>query len=101
VSKQITLLEIPELQGVDSIRVYWHNLEPSKGYVTITCWGCAWNAYFGGMMGLTIEEFFANADTSYLVSKMANTQWLKSTKKHEVYLAKLINAVKSALAVRP
>lgn len=96
----VTLLSIPEQAGVDSIRVYWHNLEPGKGYVTLTCWGCAWNSYFGGMNGQTIEQFFAGADTSYLVSKLGNTQWLKATKKHEVYLARLINAVKAALTVQ-
>lgn len=93
----ITLLEIPEQDGLDSIRVYWHNVGVGKGYVTIVCWGCAWNSYFGGMSGQAIEQFFAGADTSYLASKLGNTAWLKQTKKHEVYLARLIYAVKAAL----
>ena len=97
----VTLLEIPEQAGLDSIRVYWHNVELGKGYVTLTCWGCAWNSFFGGMGSNTIEQFFAKADTSYLVNKLGNTKWLKGTKRHDVYLARLIDAVKNAITEAP
>ena len=92
----IELLEIPE--GVlDSIRVYWHNIEPGKGYVTITCYGCAWNSWFGAMPANTIQEFFKRANTDYLVNKLGVTQWLKQSKRHGTYLARIIEAVKQEL----
>ena len=93
----VELYEIPEQDGLDSIRVYWHNVAPGKGYVTIVCWGCAWNSYFGGMGDGTIQDFFRRADTNYLVDKLGITQWLKQTKRHGAYLAKIINAVKAAM----
>ena|ERR1017187_41914 len=92
----VTLLEIPEQVEIDSIRVYWHNIEPGKGYVTITCWGCAWNSYFGSMSGKSIQQFFAEADTSYLVDKLGSTKWIRPTKQHKEYLTRVINAVKNA-----
>jgi len=83
--------------GLDPIHVYWQNVEPGKGYVTITCFGSTWTAYFGGMNGMTIQEFFAEVDVGYLVGKMGITPQLKSTKRDDAYLGKIIRAVKEFL----
>jgi|SRR6185369_9715375 len=88
---------ITEVAGLDPIHAFWINLEPGQGYVTLICYGCAWTAYFGGMEGRTIEQFFSEADTDYLVTKLGITQFLKDTKQHRAYLGKIVNAVKAAL----
>lgn len=88
---------ITDAPGLDAIHVYWVDVEPWKGYVTITCYGSAWTAYFGGMSGQTIREFFASADTGYLVSKMGITPHLKGTKRDHAYLGKIIDAVRRAI----
>jgi hypothetical protein len=93
----VTVLEIPEQPGLDRINVYWHNVRPSQGYVTITCWGCAWTSWFGAMGDNTIETFFLHCGPDYLVNKLGITQWLKTTKQHEKYLERLIIAVQTAL----
>jgi hypothetical protein len=89
--------EIPEQANLDKITIFWQDWEPGKGAVTITVWGCAWNCSFFAMSGQTIREFFARADTSYLVNKLGITQWLKQTKRHEAYLGRIIDAVKHSL----
>jgi len=89
---------IKDAPGLDWIYVYWSDVEPGKGHVTITCYGSAWCAYFGGMPGDTIRQFFQRADTSYLVTKLGITPQLKQTKQHANYLAKIIDAVKASLA---
>ena len=95
---QVSTLFIPERPGLDAITVYWHNYAPQKGMVTIVCWGSAWNSYFGGMgEDKTIQKFFAEAYTTYLVDKLGFTQWLKKSKQHEMYLARVIDAIKAAL----
>jgi hypothetical protein len=93
-----TCTEIPEQAGLDKITVFWQDWEPGKGAVTITVWGSAWNCYFGGMGGDTIREFFKDAGTGYLVGKLGITRWLKQSKGHEDYLARIIKAVQHALA---
>lgn len=91
-------LFIPAAGSLDSITVFWQNLGPQQGQVTIICWGCAWTAYFGGMPEETIQQFFAKAGTDYMINKLGCTQWLKQTKHHEKYLTRLCIAVKSALS---
>ena len=56
--------------SLDDISVFWQDIGPSRGSVTIICYGAAWTCYFGGMGNRTIREFFKEADTSYLVSKL-------------------------------
>ncbi len=90
---------LTDLPGdLDPIHVFWQNLEPGRGYCTLLCYGSAWTVYFGGMSGKTIQEFFRNADTHYLVGKMGNTPQLKATKRDNAYLYKIIEAVKAYLA---
>lgn len=96
----VELLEIPEPPDLDSIRVYWHNIAPGKGYVTITCYGCAWNSWFGGMGGMTIQEFFKSAGVDYLVARLGSTQWIKASKQHDKYFTRIVKAVKAALENR-
>lgn len=86
--------KIAEGNGLDEIHVFWMDVATGKGYVTVICYGQAWTAYFGGMGGMTIREFFAGCDTGYLVTKMGITPALKQSKKNDVYLGRIIDAVK-------
>lgn len=96
--------EIPESNGLDRIHAFWMNVGPGQGYVTIICYGQAWTAYFGGMGDRTIQQFFAMADTSYMVTKMGITPALKQSKKNDAYLGRIIDAVRKSVraeALRP
>jgi hypothetical protein len=100
----VEAVRIDGANGLDSIHVFWVNVEPSagdfgsgKGYVTIICYGCAWTAYFGGMNGKTIQQFFADVDVDYLVTKMGITPQLKQGKKYDTYLGRIIKSVQAAL----
>jgi hypothetical protein len=90
-------MAIPAEGSLDAITVFWQDFGPSRGAVTIICWGSAWTCYFGGMSGNSIKEFFAGANTSYLVKKLGITRWLKSSKAHEQYLGRIIDAVKGKI----
>lgn len=96
--ERVELLQIKPAGALDPINVYWHNIEPGRGHVTITCFGSAWTCYFGRMGGESIQTFFATADTGYLVTKLGYTPHLKSSKRDLAYLARIIEAVKAALA---
>lgn len=84
--------------SLDGITVFWQDLGPSRGCVTIVCYGAAWAGYFGGMGNRTIREFFKEADTSYLVSKLGITPsspaWWRAT--DHAYLGRIIDAIKAS-----
>ena len=89
--------EITEAPSLDAIDVYWQNRGPGQGSVTLCCFGSAWTAYFGAMNERSIQKFFADADTGYLVNKLGITPHLKQAKRDLLYLARIINAVKESL----
>jgi hypothetical protein len=86
--------------GLDPIIVYWHDVAEWSGYVTITCYGQAWTAYFGAMGGRTIREFFSDADVGYLTNKLGITPLLRRRKSDLIYLSRIIRAIKSTLPAR-
>lgn len=87
--------------GLDPIHVFWLDVAPSAGYVTIICFGQAWTAYFGAMNGKAIREFFADCDVNYMVTKMGITPALKQGKREHAYLGRIIGAVRVALRETP
>ncbi len=93
----VELLEVPSRDGLDSIRVYWHNIAPGKGYVTITCYGDSWNTYFNAMSGDTIQEFFQRVGTDYMVNALIHRKWFKKDKNHEKYLTRIVDAIKAEM----
>lgn len=84
-------------KALDPITVYWWDGRPDEGNVTLLCYGCAWTAYFGGMGGRTIKQFFAEADTPYLTGKLGITPILTQRKADHSYLGRIIEAVKAAI----
>lgn len=94
---RITGLTIPERNGLDTIIVYWYDCGPNQGHVTITCWGSAWTAYFGGMSAGSIQEFFKRVDALYLVNKLGIASTLKAGRKYDKYLERIILAIKAVL----
>ncbi len=93
----VEAIQIHGAPALDPIEVFWRNYEPGIGSVTITCYGAAWTAYFGGMSGQTIQQFFGAASADYLVNKLINRQWHKCTKAHEGYIGRIVKAVKDHL----
>lgn len=96
----VEAVEIRGAKALDPIIVFWCDTAPSSGYVVITCYGCAWTCYFGSMGGRTIREFFADADVSYLVTKMGITPLLKERKADLAYLGRIVQAVKESIPAR-
>jgi hypothetical protein len=94
----VTAMDIVGAPALDPIRVFWWDAAPGVGSVTITCYGAAWTAFFGAMPAETIREFFATANTDYLVTKLGITPHLYQRKRDHQYLARIIDAIKATLA---
>jgi hypothetical protein len=81
----------------DHIEVFWCDYEPSRGSVTVICFGNAWTAYFRGMGDRTIRQFFREASGDYLVDKLRIATFLKDTQRHRSYLLSIVRAIQAAL----
>ncbi len=92
---KVEAYEIPASGSLDAIHVFWYNIAPGIGHATITCWGLAWTCYFGAMGTDTIQGFFVEAGTDYLINKLGPA---RQPKKDSAYLGRIIDAVKTALA---
>jgi hypothetical protein len=82
--------------GLDPIRVVIEQFgEGKQGMITITCYGRAWNAYWG-TPGRSVREFFMSCDSQYLVGCLVCG--MTPIAKHfvasdEAYLARIVTAV--------
>jgi hypothetical protein len=98
VVSNVEAIQIVGGEALDPIHVFWVNSGPGQGYATVICYGSAWTVYFGGMGDRTIQQFFAEADTEYLVGKL-HSPILKEGKKYDAYLTRIVCAIKTAIAV--
>jgi hypothetical protein len=99
-NREITVnaMEITDHPALDPITVFWEDFSPGKGQVTIICYGAAWTAYWGGMSGQTVKQFFSQCNNDYLIDRLAITQFMKPNKGHKIYLGRIIDAIKSEIA---
>lgn len=89
---------IEPASALDRIHVFWMDVAPGAGYVTIICYGQAWTTYFGSMGKATsIKEFFAGCGTDYMLTKLGIGAHLKSTSRDNKYLGRIIDAVRAAV----
>lgn len=101
--KQVTQLTISDATDLDPISVVIEDSAPGHGQIIITCYGRSWTAYWGGMSGDTLAQFFIRVSAGYivpcLVRGMART--LRSDeKREEAYLLRIVEAVQAALRLQ-
>jgi hypothetical protein len=68
-TKRLVISEVPHL---DPITVYMEDYEPGKGKITVECYGQSWSAYWGGMSGRTVGEFFCDCDVGYIANRFSS-----------------------------
>ena len=97
---QVTMLTITDAPGLDPIDVFIVNYAPGKGRMTIRCWDRAWTCAWFAMRGLTVEQFFLEADEDYIISNLMGGLhgMRKDAKKNdERYLSRLVDAIQAVL----
>lgn len=67
--KKLLITDIPSL---DPVKVFIENIAEGQGQITITCYGQAWTAYWGGMGPQALEEFFCSCNVSYIANKLTD-----------------------------
>lgn len=68
----VVKLKLTQLDRLDPIGVVLEDIEPSKGKITIDCYGKAWSAYWGGMGDRSIAQFFVSCDNGYLAGNLSS-----------------------------
>ena len=68
---QVTMLKLTDLDSLDPVSVLLEDFGPSRGKITITCFGKAWTAYWGGIGDQTISEFFISCDEHYIAKNLS------------------------------
>ncbi|WP_027360674.1 hypothetical protein [Desulforegula conservatrix] len=65
-------LIISGIPNQDPIAVYFEDIGPGQGKITITCFNDCWSYFWGGMGKKTpIREFFRSCNTSYIAHKLS------------------------------
>lgn len=64
----ITKLRITDVAGLDPISVYVEDVRQNAGYLTLTCFGRAWTAYWGDTGTSTVTEFILSVNVGYLAN---------------------------------
>lgn len=116
------VVNIPKSKNLDPITVYLKDHGPGRGEITITCFGESWTNFWGAMGKETIRQFFATAETDYLMKKLGapldpgtakdakeygvtdpreleriEEKWERWKSKNE-YITRIVEAVRAALA---
>lgn len=63
---------LTELDGLDPVTAYVTNYEAGKGKIVVTCFNKAWSAYWGGMSGMSLQNFFLSCDNDYILGYFLN-----------------------------
>ena len=95
----VEVLSLTGIEGLDPVDVYFHDKGPGAGSLTVTCYGTAWTAWWGGMGDKTVREFVASAGDDYLMGCLTRADIFHSrlTKKQQDYLRRVVKAVQAAL----
>lgn len=94
----VRALKIVGAVGVDPIDVFIQNYEPGKGRMTIRVWDRAWTCAWFAMRGQSIEQFFLEADTDYILNNFS-TEGMRvdAVKRETPYMGRIVGAIKEAL----
>jgi len=71
-STQVTKLMLTDLDRLDPVAVIAEDIAPSRGRITITCYGEAWTASWGGIGCHTISQFFCSCDEHYIAKNLSD-----------------------------
>lgn len=95
-------VEIPRATlRLDPVEIFLVDYGPGQGSITVTCYGAAWTAYFGGIGDGSIAEFISGVDSSYLSGALQSEVTKRSKEGYCVRVAQAaIDACVSLVASR-
>lgn len=67
-----TKISLTELEKLDPVTIYLDNPAPSRGKITIECFGKSWSSFWPAMGGRRVEEFFVSCNDDYLAGNLSS-----------------------------
>lgn len=95
--------ELPENCGqLDPVGVFLEDVDEAGnvGYLTLTCYGQAWTAYWGGMGHKGLRRFLLSVNDDYIVNNLVRgmDMILKFQRpRARAYLLRIVGAMRAAL----
>lgn len=86
---QVREIRIPARNKLDPISVFVQDQAAGRGRIIVTCYGNAWQAFWGAMGERTVMEFVAQCDADYVAGNMLQGRQTRIAKHEREYAARV------------
>jgi len=86
---QFREIRIPARNKLDPISVFAQDQAAGRGRIVVTCYGNAWQAFWGAMGDRTVMEFVAQCDADYVAGNMISGRQTRMTKAERAYTERI------------
>lgn len=90
---QVREIRIPARNNLDPISVFVQDQAAGRGRIVVTCYGNAWQAFWGAMGDRTVMEFVAQCDADYVSGNMISGRQTRMTKAERAYTERIATEV--------
>ena len=90
---QVREIRIPARNSLDPISVFVQDQAAGRGRIVVTCYGNAWQAFWGAMGNRTVMEFVAQCDADYVAGNMISGRQTRMTKAERAYTERITTEV--------
>lgn len=86
---QVREIRIPARNNLDPISVFVQDQAVGRGRIVVTCYGNAWQAFWGAMGDRAVVEFVAQCDADYVAGNMISGRQTRMTKAERAYTERI------------
>ncbi len=86
---QVREIRIAARNNLDPISVFVQDQAAGRGRIVVTCYGNAWQAFWGAMGDRTVVEFVAKCDADYVAGNMISGRQTRMTKAERAYTERI------------
>ncbi|MGE8211391.1 MAG: hypothetical protein ACN6RH_17990 [Stenotrophomonas rhizophila] len=82
-------IRIPARNKLDPISVFVQDQAWGRGRIVVTCYGNAWQGFWGAMGDRTVMQFVAQCDADYVAGNMISGRQTRMTKAERAYTQRI------------
>lgn len=86
---QVREIRIPARNKLDPISVFVQDQAAGRGRIVVTCYGNAWQAFWGAMGDRTVMQFVAQCDPDYVAGSMLQGRQTRIAKHERDYATRI------------
>lgn len=92
-SSTVREIRIPARNKLDPISVFVQDQAWGRGRIVVTCYGNAWQGFWGAMGDRTVMQFVAQCDADYVAGNMISGRQTRMTKAERAYTQRIATEV--------